>query len=119
MTGERLATAAAFLAPGLARGERCLRVASEPGIDRLLGELAARGLDVGGCTLTAVLPEDLPGVTSRKPDDIPARNCAMQKLFARSLEELKQEAGEEGNDTPPAWRCSCGWKPSPAVRRTR
>lgn len=44
---ERLTTAAAFVAPGIARGERCLYVASEPGIDRLLGELEALGLDVG------------------------------------------------------------------------
>jgi protease I len=37
-------------------------------------------------------------VTSRKPDDIPAFNREMQKLFARSPDELKQEAGEEGDD---------------------
>lgn len=43
---ERFTAASAFLAPGLERGERCLYVASEPGIDRLLAELAARGVDV-------------------------------------------------------------------------
>jgi signal transduction histidine kinase/CheY-like chemotaxis protein len=43
---ERFTTAAAFLGPGFARGERCLYVASEPGIDRLLAELAAQGFDV-------------------------------------------------------------------------
>jgi hypothetical protein len=37
-------------------------------------------------------------VTSRKPDDIPAFNREMQKLFARSPEELEQEASEEGDD---------------------
>jgi protease I len=37
-------------------------------------------------------------VTSRKPDDIPAFNREMQKLFARSPEELEQEASEEGED---------------------
>ena len=37
-------------------------------------------------------------VTSRKPDDIPAFNREMQKLFARSPEELEQEASEEGKD---------------------
>jgi hypothetical protein len=34
-------------------------------------------------------------VTSRKPDDIPAFNREMQKLFARSPKELKQEADAE------------------------
>jgi protease I len=37
-------------------------------------------------------------VTSRKPDDIPAFNREMQKLFARSPEELEQDASEEGED---------------------
>ncbi|MBX9855342.1 MAG: MEDS domain-containing protein [Gemmatimonadaceae bacterium] len=39
-------TAAAFLAPGFAKGERCLYVASEPGIELLFAELTARGIDV-------------------------------------------------------------------------
>lgn len=43
---ERVLTGAAFLVPGLARGERCLYVASEPGINLLLAELTARGIDV-------------------------------------------------------------------------
>ncbi len=43
---ERFLAAGAFLVPGFERGERCLYVASEPGIDRLLTELAARGVDV-------------------------------------------------------------------------
>ncbi len=43
---ERFLAAGAFLAPGLERGERCLYVASEPGIERLLAELSARGVDV-------------------------------------------------------------------------
>lgn len=43
---ERVTTAAAFLAPGLAQGQRCLYVASEPGLELLLAELAARGVDV-------------------------------------------------------------------------
>jgi len=37
-------------------------------------------------------------VTSRQPEDIPAFNREMQKLFARSAEELKQEAAEAGED---------------------
>jgi protease I len=37
-------------------------------------------------------------VTSRKPDDIPAFNREMQKLFARSPEELEQEVSDEGDD---------------------
>jgi deglycase len=37
-------------------------------------------------------------VTSRKPDDIPAFNREMQKLFARSPAELEQEASEDGKD---------------------
>ena len=37
-------------------------------------------------------------VTSRKPDDIPAFNREMQKLFARSPTELEQEAGDKGDD---------------------
>ena len=37
-------------------------------------------------------------VTSRKPDDIPAFNREMQKLFARSQEELEPGASVEGKD---------------------
>ena len=37
-------------------------------------------------------------VTSRKPDDIPAFNREMQKLFARSPEELAEERPEERED---------------------
>jgi quinol monooxygenase YgiN len=37
-------------------------------------------------------------VTSRKPDDIPAFNREMQKLFARSPEELQQDVGAEEED---------------------
>jgi signal transduction histidine kinase/CheY-like chemotaxis protein len=43
---ERVTTAAAFLAAGLARGERSLYVTSEPGIDRLLAELTVQRFDV-------------------------------------------------------------------------
>jgi protease I len=67
------------------------RIAAWPSLKTDLANAGAEWVDEEVCV-------DGNLVTSRKPDDIPAFNREMQKLFARSPEELKQEAGEERED---------------------
>jgi hypothetical protein len=67
------------------------RIAAWPSLKTDLANAGAEWVDEEVCV-------DGNLVTSRKPDDIPAFNREMQKLFARSPEELEQEAGEETED---------------------
>ena len=67
------------------------RIAAWPSLKTDLANAGAEWVDEEVCV-------DGNLVTSRKPDDIPAFNREMQKLFARSPEELEQEASEEGDD---------------------
>jgi protease I len=67
------------------------RIAAWPSLKTDLANAGAEWVDEEVCV-------DGNLVTSRKPDDIPAFNREMQKLFARSPEELKQEQGEKGAD---------------------
>ena len=73
---------------GAARGRR---IAAWPSLKTDLTNAGAEWVDEEVCV-------DGNLVTSRKPDDIPAFNREMQKLFARSPEEFEHEAGEEGDD---------------------
>jgi protease I len=73
---------------GAARGRR---IAAWPSLKTDLANAGAEWIDEEVCV-------DGNLVTSRKPDDIPAFNREMQKLFARSPEEFKQEASEETED---------------------
>jgi protease I len=68
------------------------RTASWPSLKTDLENAGAEWIDEEVCV-------DGNLVTSRKPDDIPAFNREMQKLFSRSPEELKQEAGEEAEES--------------------
>ncbi len=67
------------------------RIAAWPSLKTDLANAGAEWVDEEVCV-------DGNLVTSRKPADIPAFNREMQKLFARSPEALKQEAGEEEED---------------------
>jgi protease I len=67
------------------------RIAAWPSLKTDLANAGAEWVDEEVCV-------DGNLVTSRKPDDIPAFNREMQKLFARSAEELQQEAGEAAED---------------------
>jgi protease I len=67
------------------------RIAAWPSLKTDLANAGAEWVDEEVCV-------DGNLVTSRKPQDIPAFNREMQKLFARSAEELMQEAGEEAQD---------------------
>ena len=67
------------------------RIASWPSLKTDLENAGAEWVDQEACV-------DGNLVSSRKPDDIPAFNREMQKLFARSPEELKREAAEEKED---------------------
>lgn len=67
------------------------RIAAWPSLKTDLANAGAEWVDEEVCV-------DGNLVTSRKPDDIPAFNREMQKLFARSPEALKQKAGEERQD---------------------
>jgi protease I len=67
------------------------RIAAWPSLKTDLSNAGAEWVDEEVCV-------DGNLVTSRKPDDIPAFNREMQKLFARSPEELEQEVGAEEED---------------------
>jgi protease I len=73
---------------GAAEGRR---IASWPSLRTDLENAGAEWVDEESCV-------DGNLVTARKPDDIPAFNREMLKLFARSPEELEQEAAEVGED---------------------
>jgi protease I len=67
------------------------RIAAWPSLKTDLANAGAEWVDEEVCV-------DGNLVTSRKPDDIPAFNREMQKLFARSPEELERAADEERDD---------------------
>jgi protease I len=73
---------------GAARGRR---IAAWPSLKSDLENAGAEWVDEEVCV-------DGNLVTSRKPDDIPAFNREMQKLFSRSPQELEQDAGEESEE---------------------
>jgi quinol monooxygenase YgiN len=68
------------------------RIASWPSLKTDLQNAGAEWVDEEVCV-------DGNLVTSRKPDDIPAFNREMLKLFARSPEELVQEKSEEADES--------------------
>jgi protease I len=67
------------------------RIAAWPSLKTDLANAGAEWIDQEVCV-------DGNLVTSRKPDDIPAFNREMRKLFARSPEQLKQEGRQERED---------------------